>query len=767
MFNEDRLLKIAVLPGDGIGQEVIEAALPVFSLLKIPCEFYFGEIGWKCWQASGEPIPSSTWDLLEQCDVALLGAITSKPLHEAELELPEQLRGKNHAYVSPIIQLRQKFKLFANVRPVTNVLGDRRDYRFCVIRENTEGLYAGLDFSSISPDLQKIIAQRWRENLAWEIADLDHASCAIRLQTRKATERLFRFAFQYATQNHYKQVTLADKPNVLRESGNFLFEIFQEVAKDYPELHWDMQNVDALGMRIVKHPEQLGVIVAENMFGDILSDVSAGVMGGLGLAPSANVGSMKPYFEPVHGSAPKLAGQNKANPSAMFLTISLLLRHFYFTEQATQVENAVRNTIRDGTHITYDLGGSASTQEMAEAMLSQIKNPIAKKTVGILATGTEIVSGEIVNTNSQQLAQILDENGIMVKQHYAVGDDDREIRRAIENLLGNNDVVMITGGLGPTSDDRTRFALSVVTHKKLIFDEAIWNHIVVRLQRLGVEVHENNRQQALFPTGAHTLPNSNGTAAGCWLTYNKKLVFMLPGPPSECLPIFIEQVIPILMKKDLGSTFFRKRWRLIGVVESTIAAQLDQLVKPYGLKTGFRWARPYVDFKLEFPITASVKQELRRDLIQEINEVLLPHFVTQKPMNASDLLVAALVKLDRKVWINDMATGGALQHAINVPDTKKLINVFDGQESKKASANEIELQLSGLEEFWQCKPFFGTTEVVCLVRFSSQDYQSRIVIPYRGDSVRDFAVEFACYQCLKVIGKHFPELKEELPDATI
>jgi isocitrate/isopropylmalate dehydrogenase len=362
-------LRVCVLPGDGIGVEVTHAALPVFTALGIPVELRFGEIGWECWRHEGNPVPAATWKAIAESDATLLGAITSKPPREADRELPAELRDKGVPYVSPVIQLRQKLNLFANVRPVVDVLGANR-YRFSVIRENTEGLYAGLDFPGIPAEFEPVLARHERAGAPWRRVGTQDATMAVRLQTRNGLIRLFRFSFQYAQQHGFGKVTLADKPNVLRHSGAFAREIFEAVARDFPGIAHKIDNVDAVALWMVKSPERFGVIVAENMFGDILSDLGAGVMGGLGLAPSANIGESGAYFEPVHGSAPAHAGLGKVNPSAMFLTIALLLDHFGYAQEAGTLRNAVSDIAHAGPR-TYDLGGTSSTRDVADAILER------------------------------------------------------------------------------------------------------------------------------------------------------------------------------------------------------------------------------------------------------------------------------------------------------------------------------------------------------------------------------------------------------------
>ncbi len=363
------MIKIAVLPGDGIGVEVTKAAIPIFEKLKIPVKLTFGDIGWTFWQNEGNPIPERTWQLIRESDTVLLGATTSKPKREAMAELGVAFQENQPAYISPILQLRQQLDLFANVRPCFNIKKEGSDFHFAVIRENTEGLYAGFDFHPIPRELKTLLAQ----NPLWKNLDAKEISCSLRLQSKKGLLRLFEFAFRYAEKQNLQRVTLADKPNVLRQSGAFAREIFEEVASRYPAIKADILNVDAVALWLIRRPADFGIIVAENMFGDILSDVGAGIMGGLGLAPSANIGEKGCYFEPVHGSAPKIQ-ENHANPGAMFLTIALLLTHFGYSKEAHLIQEALRKVLQEKKSLTYDLGGRASTEAMAAAILQAVES---------------------------------------------------------------------------------------------------------------------------------------------------------------------------------------------------------------------------------------------------------------------------------------------------------------------------------------------------------------------------------------------------------
>lgn len=365
-MNPDKKIKIAVLPGDGIGTEVTQAALPIFTALNIPVILEIGDIGWSFWQKEGTPIPERTWNLIHQSDTILLGAITSKPQREAQQERVKNVQNTGMNYISPIILLRQKLDLYANVRPCFSIKSTEKQFNFCIIRENTEGLYAGFDYAPPPKAILDLLAQ----NQHWQQIPAHEISCALRLQSAQGLTRLFQFAFHYAETHQLHRVTFADKPNVLRSSGHFAREIFESIAQKYTHIQADILNVDAVSLWLIQRPEEFGVIVAENMFGDILSDVGAGIMGGLGFAPSANIGQNQCYFEPVHGSGPRIPS-GKANPSAMFLTISMLLDHYGYKKQAQYIKQAVTTVVNKSQFLTYDIGGNSSTVDMANAIIDQ------------------------------------------------------------------------------------------------------------------------------------------------------------------------------------------------------------------------------------------------------------------------------------------------------------------------------------------------------------------------------------------------------------
>ncbi|WP_274720169.1 isocitrate/isopropylmalate dehydrogenase family protein [Xenorhabdus bovienii] len=520
--------KILVLPGDGIGQEVCNAALPVFQALDLPVTLTIGDIGWTCWEREGNPVPTSTWEKIASVDAVLLGAITSKGKEEAQQALPPHLRGKAENYVSPVIQLRQRLGLYANIRPVRYVEGDRKPFRCCVIRENTEGLYAGFDFKGISAT-----AATWLRHPNIDKYGSEEVAWTVRLQTRFGLERLFITAFEYAKENNHTRVTFADKPNVMRESGHFAKGIFDTVAARYPEIKADIHNVDAVALWLVKKPHEFGVIVAENMFGDILSDLAAGVMGGLGLAPSANIGSDIAYFEPVHGSAPGMAGKNKANPAAMFYTIALLLEHLGFADAAQQINCAVDNVICEGRTVTYDLGGSATTQQMAEAIINTLSKKYTSYSASVITVGDDLLSGKYPNTNLQDISEYLTKRGYKMKQHQVCADDINQIAAAVVRRLGQDTLIVVCGGLGPTPDNKTREAIARVAGQPLEIRDNVWVEIQQQLKKLGAYCDSSNQLQAMFPSRAEVIPNFTGTVPGFSLHVDGSKIVVLPGLPFQ------------------------------------------------------------------------------------------------------------------------------------------------------------------------------------------------------------------------------------------
>ena len=360
--------KIAVLPGDGVGPEVIEAAMIVLDEIALDAEYIYGDIGWEFWKKEGNPLPDRTVELMKNTDCALFGAITSKPKEEAQKELAPELQGKGLQYYSPIVKLRQLFDLYANVRPAKAYPGNPLNYRdninITVFRENTEGLYSGVEYYPVPEKIDEVFKDHPRYQ---KFLGVDKA-ISLRIISRRGAERIIRAAFEYARKNNLKNVTVVEKPNVLRETSGLFVQVAREIHKEYPEIEMWETNIDAQAMWLVKNPEKYDVLVTSNLFGDIISDLASQLVGGLGFAAAGNIGDNYAVFEPVHGSAPKYAGLYKVNPIATIRAVRMMLDYLGEHEKANRLERAIEEVVREGKVRTYDMGGDASTLEMAKAI---------------------------------------------------------------------------------------------------------------------------------------------------------------------------------------------------------------------------------------------------------------------------------------------------------------------------------------------------------------------------------------------------------------
>ena len=326
---KDNKYQIAVIPGDGIGKEVMEATISVLDELNIDFDYVYGIAGDECNEEHGTPLPQETIDIIRDSDACLFGAA-----------------GETAADV--IVKIRQEMKMFANLRPVKSYPNTKSIFEnvdFMIVRENTEGLY---------------IANQEEES--------EDGAIAKRIITREAEERIINYAFQYAKDNNRNKVTAVHKANVLKKTDGLFKKIFYEVAEKYPDIDTEDFYVDATAMYLVTQPQEFQVIVTTNLFGDILSDEGAGLVGGLGLTPSANIGADGALFEPVHGSAPDIAGQQKANPIAMMLSAIMMLRYLGENEAANKFDAAILKVLNEGKTLTSDLGGSSTTIEVAQAI---------------------------------------------------------------------------------------------------------------------------------------------------------------------------------------------------------------------------------------------------------------------------------------------------------------------------------------------------------------------------------------------------------------
>ncbi len=368
--------RIAIMPGDGIGNDVMDAAKIVLDKIALDAEYVPAEIGWEFWRAEGEPLPQRTLDTLKTCNCALFAAITSKPKEEAEAELAPELQGKGLVYRSPIVRLRQAFDLYTNLRPCKAFEGNQLNYRddvdMVVFRENTQGLYAGVEFHPLPDEVRSVLKAHNSRMGAFDGVPGEDIALSTRIFTREGCRRIVRAAFEYAKTYGYPTVTVVEKPNVVRETSGLMVREARKISAEYPDIDLWETNVDAMVMWMVKNPQDYGVMVASNMFGDIVSDLAAQLVGGLGFASSGNIGDEFAVFEPTHGSAPKYAGQYKANPTAMLLAVKLMLDWLGESETAEKLQQAIAAVIAERKVRTYDLGGDNSTIEMAQAVADRL-----------------------------------------------------------------------------------------------------------------------------------------------------------------------------------------------------------------------------------------------------------------------------------------------------------------------------------------------------------------------------------------------------------
>ena len=392
---------IVAMPGDGIGKVVLDEAIRVLDAAGFDAEYVHGDIGWEFWCKEGDPFPVRTQKLLEQHKIGLFGAITSKPKDKTEAELAPELKDKGFAYYSPIVTMRQKYDLDICMRPCKTFKGNplnfiRRGFGgsieepiidSMIFRQNTECLYGGVEWSNPSDQVYDALMthKKFRDNFAW--CPRPELAVSTRIFTKKYTSRILKAAFEYAKARGYNTVTVCEKPNVIRETSGMMLKLAQEMAKnEYPGIKVQDTNIDAQMMWLTKNPETYHVLVAGNMFGDIVSDGFAGLIGGLGFACSANIGPEIAVFEPTHGSAPKYAEFNPSivNPIAMVLSAVMMLEHIGEMEIAAKISKAVAEVIEEGKVKTYDMmklpgtpeafsKGAATTQQMGDAIISKLK----------------------------------------------------------------------------------------------------------------------------------------------------------------------------------------------------------------------------------------------------------------------------------------------------------------------------------------------------------------------------------------------------------
>ena len=331
--------KVTLIPGDGIGPEISKSVTDIFKAAAVNVEFETENAGEKVYNETGELIPESLYKSIEKNKVALKGPITT-PI------------GKGFRSIN--VYLRKKYDLYSNIRPIKTLPGIKTRYEnidLVIFRENTEGLYIG---------------EEKFEN------EEQTSAIAIKRITKKGSFRIIKAAFEYAKANNLNKVTVVHKANILKITDGLFLDTAREIAEDYPEIAVEEVIIDNMCMQLVMNPEKYQVIVTMNLYGDILSDLCAGLVGGLGLAPGANIGEDIAVFEAVHGSAPDIAGQNKANPLALLFTSIDMLKYLKENEKAEQIERAVLRVLENGEVLTADLGGSATTEELTAEIIKNL-----------------------------------------------------------------------------------------------------------------------------------------------------------------------------------------------------------------------------------------------------------------------------------------------------------------------------------------------------------------------------------------------------------
>jgi len=389
---------IVTMPGDGIGKVVLPAALKVLDKIGFEADYVHADIGWEFWCKEANPLPDRTIDLLKQHKIGLFGAITSKPKTEADKELIPALQGKGHTYYSPIVGMRQLFQLDLCIRPCRSFPENPLNFirkgpggtveepkvDVVIFRQNTEGLYSGVEWTNPPDEVRKALGTHPKFKV---FADAPREGLAVscRIFTQGACNRIVDEAFKYAKKHGYKSVTICEKPNVIRETSGMMLQTGRRIQKDFPDIQLWNTNIDAQMMWLTKNPEDYGVIVAGNMFGDIVSDGFAGLVGGLGFACSANVGKEVGVFEPTHGSAPKYENLKPSivNPTAMILSACMMLDHLGEGEKAERIRKAIGEVIKDGKCLSYDMlkltggpdvlgKGAASTDQVCDAIVERL-----------------------------------------------------------------------------------------------------------------------------------------------------------------------------------------------------------------------------------------------------------------------------------------------------------------------------------------------------------------------------------------------------------
>jgi len=370
------------------------------------------------------------------------------------------------------------------------------------------------------------------------------------------------------------------------------------------------------------------------------------------------------------------------------------------------------------------------------------------KSIALLATGDELVHGDILNTSAPWLANRLVENGFTLSRHMTVTDTEVEIASALKSLLTDNKIVITTGGLGPTSDDRTRFAIANVTHKKLIFDETSWDAIVNRLTRFGLNPTDNNKQQALFPEGANILFNEFGTANGCIVTFDDRMIIMLPGPPFECRGLFDKYVLNHLLSLNIHQSQFVKKWRVFGIGESSIADKVDDIISQYSnASIGYRVDYPYIEIKL-FCNNAKDLDNIQ----QQLQPIIKKYYLADEYLKATQALSLYLQAHEYRLFIEDYATKGYWQY--QMLQTAFLPGLIFDPLERNTSAFQI--QIKGLEDIWKNEAYNDGNALINLIinKGDNSLFEQAFKVPLRGKRSLIYSCEIISHAILSFLKNH-------------
>ncbi len=369
-----------------------------------------------------------------------------------------------------------------------------------------------------------------------------------------------------------------------------------------------------------------------------------------------------------------------------------------------------------------------------------LNNSESAMTIAILATGDEIIHGDTLNTNSHAFAQTLSSEGLPLGLQLSCSDKEQDIIDSLDFLAKKHDIILIIGGLGPTTDDLTRFALAQFTHTPLIEHQEAVNHIKNRLKTTQINLNPGNLQQSLFPKEALLLQNLHGTAMGCYYLWNNKMFFLLPGPPRECLPMFHEQVMPILKTTQKSKKQILK-WRIFGLAESEIAQTLEQALEPIACQTGYRLDVPYVEFKVRCSF------DLADEIKKIVTPLVTPHLIASVEQKASDKLRELILINNEPITIIDEVTGGVLESLLVKPGTHHLIK-FNSHQSTRLS-----FQARGLTEYWMQQENTGTTQLTINYSNQKQEGGETHIIPYRSPLVVHYAAEWLSFRLFHLINQ--------------